>query len=226
MSKKDSNQALLKFLFDESQQDAELDSYLDKLAEEMAWQKELETRKAPLQKALQSIDIPTKGLTMDPDRGFVLTLDSAEEYKKASTTLRTPDGMHALVELGWLSAVMGDVAGTEAEGVFKINFIGVTGDDDPSDVEKAADLEKSDIVKIEKDSLEFVNEPLSDREDIKATDDDQKGMSKAQPGKDPEGTPKGSRKNESARVVARKLLQERLDRPVGFRSPRKGGAKA
>jgi hypothetical protein len=200
---------LLKLLFEDSPEQDKLESYLLQLDEEMKELEGLEVKKAPLEKALKSIEVPKGELTMDPSC-YVMRYDNARDYRRAVELLHSPDGMHALAELGWLAAVGGEV--TQDKGEFTVSFIPVTGDEEPSDEEKTPDLEKSDAKDIAKDCLDFVNEPLADREDIKATDSD-KGVGKAKSGSDPEGKPKGSnKKNESVFAEASVVLQERLNR--------------
>lgn len=209
MTKPASND-LLKFLFVDSQKDAELDAYLELLSEEANREEDLKSKKSPLEKALKSVEIPTGGLEIDPVRGYVITFDSSDDYKKAKTALKSPEGMHAMAELGWLAADMGDQEGTEASDKFQMNFIEIAGaNEEPSDVEKAADLEKSEMEKVAKDSFDFVNGDIEDREDEKPSQDKGKGVGDAKDGKDPEGKPKGTAKSESVVTEALKIARRR-----------------
>lgn len=186
------NSGLLKLLFEDSPKDDALASYIEMISEEMEYQADLKSKKSPLSAALKKLGVIVTGLKEDPTVGYVLSL-SREDYKEAQTTLETPEGMHALAELGWLATFSGDKDAT-GEGDCQVNFIEITGDEEPSDEEKKPDLEQSDMDKIAKDSYEFVHDPLPDREDIKASDST-KGVGDAKSGKDPEGTPKGTKKS-------------------------------
>lgn len=196
---------LLKFLFQDSQRDAQLDAYLETLAEEADHEKDIASKKSPLEKALKSAEVPTGDMELDPVRGYVLTFGNADDYEKAKRALESPEGMHAMAELGWLATDMGDREGTEASDKFQFNFIEIAGtNDEPSDVEKAADVETSEMEKVAKDSFEFVNGDIEDREDEKPSQDKDKGVGDAKDGADPKGSVKGGKVSEAMKIAQRR----------------------
>ena len=190
---------ILRFLFQDSQEQSELESYLQEVADaEKPGDVELKTLKSPLAAALKKVGVDMAEFELEeaPEQGgFCLSTGNADVFKKAIEQVRGPDGMHGLAELGWLATAGGDQEGTDAEGRFEIYLVNITGDEEASDTE-----ELSDVSKLAKDSYEFVHDPLPDREDIKvsspeiATDANQKGKEKAIDGEQPKGTPKGMKK--------------------------------
>lgn len=197
MSGKPANKDLLKFLFDDSQQAAQLEAYLEMLSEESGHEEELKSKKTPLEKALKAVDVSTSGLTLDPIKGYVLTFDNSADYQAAKGSLESAEGMGAIAELGWVMADDGETDSLGA-GKYKMTFIELLGfDDEPSHIEKAADLEQSDMEKVAKDSFDFVNGDFKEREDEKPTQDKGKGVGDAKDGSDPKGKPKGGKANEA-----------------------------
>ena|ERR1044071_576355 len=148
---------LLRFLFVDSQAQDELDDYLLALQEEMDRQEDLEGKSAPLRQALEKAEVSLKDmeLELDPEEGWCLTTACPVAFKAAVARLSSPEGMHALASADWAASSQGDLAATQADGSYRIVFTEISGNEEPSDIEKADDMEK-----IAKDSFDFVNEPM------------------------------------------------------------------
>lgn len=173
---------LFKFLFEDSQSDSQLESFAQELAEEINSAERLQAKKTPLKKALGDIGVELSYFELEecPDiSGYVLTTTDGDSYKNAHRLLNSPDGMHALAELGWFFA-FGDRDATDGE--LSIFFSEILGDEEPSDTEELVDIEK-----LAKDSYEFVNQGLEPREDEKSTNDKSKGVGKSKDGEKPKG---------------------------------------
>jgi hypothetical protein len=170
---------LFKFIFEDSQEADHLEAYLSDLAESWSSDERLEGKKAPLQAALKKAGVELSSFELSPasaQGGFMLRTSCPEVFNQAVEALSSPDGLAAMAEGGWLAAMGGD-RGTSAEGQFEIYLVSIDGDEEPSDSEKLVNMDK-----LAKDSYDFVNEPLSDREDEKSSGDNQKGVGSAKDG--------------------------------------------
>jgi hypothetical protein len=210
----------LKFLFEDSQKDEELAHYLDEVAEEADKLDKIETKKAPLKAALKKIGLDIKDfeLDIDPEQGGLRwTTSCPEMFKQAEKALRSPDGLNAMAELGWLAAVGGDQRGTDADGCYEIYFVdiaehpGADGTDNSKTAPEADSLER-----LAKAAFDFVNQNMPGAEDEKASSDNQKGMTKATSGAQPTGTVKGGGKakklSDSQLSEVDKILHQRRQR--------------
>lgn len=162
--------------------------------------------KKPLATALKSIGITNE--VIEGPQACEINCDDENQYREHVRLLTDPDNMHKLAELGWVFAVLGDVAMTNEPPGFKIGFIELNMLGMEPKTDKAPDLEK-----VMKDAQKFATTPL-DREndklnpvetDIKPSDDGQKGVGKPTDGKKPEGKIKDSL---SAGDLARRMLDE------------------
>lgn len=142
---------LLDYLFNESQEASALEGLAEELG--LAWESEsgeLKRDKAPLEKALKKLSLPT-GVEECPG-GFTLKL-GPQAYKAACLKFECPDTMHTLAELGWVAALGGDQAQTSEPAEFTVKFYELATPDEGS--EKAPDLEKT-----VKAAREFATEPM------------------------------------------------------------------
>ena len=136
---------LLKFLFDDSQQQADLEdlaSEIPAIFEDIGKIEGLQIKSAPLVKALKELDLEVKDSDVEADCcGLNWTLDSDCGYLKAKEALLRPENMHVLAELGWIALPAGDVKGTTEEAKYKIKFLQIY-EPEMGDADKADDFEK------------------------------------------------------------------------------------
>lgn len=111
------NADILKFIFCESQVDAELESILAEVQEA----EQLKVKKAPLIKALKSIGIPCDNATVD-ENGARLVFTSGPDYHAASKILGTVDALDAIAQQGWVAADAGDISDTTELPEYIITF--------------------------------------------------------------------------------------------------------
>lgn len=204
MSSKD----LLKFLFVESANNAsmELDEYHALVAEEMDKAESMETQNGDLKKVLSKLDI-SSDVEVDPERGHAIDFEDAEEFNKAVAKLRSVEGLTELGEAGWIASVAGDI---DPEGEeLSIIFTSIGDNDLPDNTTELADVEK-----LAKDSYEFVNDPLPDREDEKPTQDKGKGVGDAKDGEKPKSV-KEARESFSTRYNRQMSRGARKAKPDG-----------
>lgn len=155
--------------------------------------------KKPLETALRKIGVSAS--VEDTGRGWCeLVFDDNEAYREAVRAIFQPDAMHTLAEAGWIPTHEGDVAMSGEPAVYKIGFfeIDVAGGE-MSDKETVPDPKK-----VAKDSQADASEEMNREDELNPVEnpdaemgDAQEGVGKASDGKDPEGKPKGSSKNES-----------------------------
>jgi hypothetical protein len=128
---------LIKFLFQDSQEETQLEAIL----EECAGVERLEVKKQPLASALKSLGV-RNDVELDSD-GYVLLYGDYDEFAADMTALTSPDGINALAELGWIVANSGDISGpgTMELPEFKIKFFEVNCPE-PSDGKGDEDMEK------------------------------------------------------------------------------------
>lgn len=201
---------LLEFLFGPTaaQSSQNIGEDVVKLFEEAADEEteQMVANKKPLATALKSIGITNE--VIEGPQACEINCDDENQYREHVKLLTDPDNMHKLAELGWVFAVLGDVAMTNEPPGFKIGFIELNMLGMEPKTDKAPDLEK-----VLKDAQKFATTPL-DREndklnpvetDIKPSDDGQKGVGKPTDGKKPEGKIKDSL---SAGDLARRMLDE------------------
>lgn len=201
---------LLEFLFGPTavQSGQNLGEDVVKLFEEAADEEteQMVANKKPLAAALKSIGITNE--VIEGPQACEINCEDENQYREHVRLLTNPDNMHKLAELGWVFAVLGDVAMSNEKPGFKIGFIelNMLGMEPKSD--KVPDLEK-----VLKDAQKFATTPL-DREndelnpvetDIKPSDDGQKGVGKPTDGEKPKGKIKDSL---SAGDLARRMLDE------------------
>jgi len=154
---------------------------------------EMVANKQPLATVLKDLDIGGK-LEAGPSSAE-LYFDDPLEYKHSVQKLFDPENLHTLATKGWVPAKSGDLAMSFEPADMLISFIEIATND-PSDKDEAPELEK-----ILKDAQKFAaTEPEHDEDmnpvefDDKTSDDHKKGVGKEAEGKQPEGTPKGSKK--------------------------------
>jgi hypothetical protein len=131
------NHDLLKFLFEDSQEEDRLES----LVQEMAGVERLEVKKQPLASALKSLGVAGE-VELAPDC-CELVYDDYEAFASDLGVLTSPDGINALAELGWVVANGGNDngPGTMELPVYRIKFFEVNCPE-PSDGKGDEDLEK------------------------------------------------------------------------------------
>jgi len=207
---------LLAYLFGSSQVENEVEetkSAIERIMEEAEEQEPLKVERKPLQTALKALDISGE-LEYDPE-GFSLVCGEEADYRRYTEILLSPDAMEKLAKLGWVVTRCGDVAMSNEPAEFRIRFIEVTtaGEDNSDKASWPAPNPK--LVKgLIKKGREFMDEPGPHDEespveyDDKTSDDNQKGVGKAQDGKDPEGKPKGSAKSEALELAEEILVNE------------------
>ena len=202
---------LLEFLFGPAavrETSQSLGENVVKLFEEAADEEteQMVANKKPLATALKSIGITNE--VIEGPQACEINCDDENQYREHVRLLTDPDNMHKLAELGWVFAVLGDVAMSNEPPGFKIGFIELNMLGMEPANNKVPDLEK-----VMKDAQKFASTPL-DREDdklnpvetdIKPSDDGQKGVGKATDGEKPKGKIKDSL---SALDLARRMLDE------------------
>lgn len=193
---------LFQFLFTESVLQEEHRA----LFEDTAATEALKVSKQPLEAALKKLGVP--GPVVAFPQWCEIHFDDGQAYREAHQAIFSPDGLLALTVAGWVPAQHGDQAMSGEPAEYKIGFF-ESPDLEPGDSDTAPDLEEligqgqendTTAMDREKDSLNPVENPDAEMGDA------QKGVGKAEDGKDPEGTPKGS-KNESAPDMVRRLLE-------------------
>lgn len=202
---------LLEFLFGPAaarQSSQNLGEDVVKLFEEAAEEEteQMVANKKPLATALKAIGITNE--VIEGPQACEIQCDNGDQYREHVRLLSNPDNMHKLAELGWVFAVLGDVAMSNEPPGFKIGFIELNMLGMPDNSSKVPSLDK-----VMKDAQAFATTPL-DREDdklnpvetdIKPSDDKQKGVGKPTDGEKPKGKIKDSL---SARDLARRMLDE------------------
>jgi hypothetical protein len=207
---------LLEFLFGDAvirESTQSLGEQVLKLFEEAADEEteEMVANKQPLVTALKSLGV-TGSVEAGPESAHIITDDPAV-YREWTNLLFDPENLHKLAEKGWVPAKCGDQAMTFEPAEMKIGFIELNVLPSMPHNDKVPDAEK-----LRKDAQAFASkEPPHDdmnpvEFDDKTSKDNQKGVGKAADGKDPEGTPKGSKKTseskgKSAQQVADQLLE-------------------
>lgn len=206
---------LLEYLFDESQTEIQIDdscSVIEEIMEAAEQQEPIKAERTPLVKALKALklEVPDTALEYDNAEGFILHCDNEADYRKATSALSEPEAMEELAKLGWVALRCGDTAMSNEAPDMRIRFLEITTCD-ADDKENWPAPNQNLIKKAIEKGREFVNEPF-DRdeenpvEDTDAPNKQNAGVSKAQPGKDPEGKPKtGKSKTESEHLVTRML---------------------
>jgi len=162
-----------------------------KLFEEAAEEEtdQLAANKKPLATALKAVGISAK-----VNDCCEIVLDDGGEYKEYMAKLTDPDNMHKLAELGWVVAAGGDAGMSNEAPDYKIGFVELTTVE-TGDSDKAPELEKvlKDAQKFSATAVDRDDDSESPIEnDVKGSDDKQKGVGKPADGKKPEGKPKGS----------------------------------
>ena len=196
---------LLEFLYGEAviqKPSADLGEQVVKLFEEAADEEteEMVANKTPLASALKTLGITN---TIDVGPAFAtIKCESPEEYREYTRILFDPERLTTLAEKGWVPTRMSDAGMTFEPGDYRIGFIEldmgeITQDDKVPDAEKIRkDAQKRDATKMDR------KDPLNPVEtDDKTSDDNQKGISKAKDGEQPEGKPKGSVKESKRRMA-------------------------
>jgi len=117
---------LLKFLFEDSQETAQLEEGFAGMFEDLASLERLEVKKQPLESALKSLGVDTSNLELSPS-GYEVVFDSEDDFNKTMTTLVGVEAVNKLAELGWVVANSGDISGpgTMALPKYKIKFLEV-----------------------------------------------------------------------------------------------------
>ena len=158
---------------------------------------DMKSDKKPLATALKSIGVAAS-IETQPSWAEVHFADG-DEYRSACAAVYEPDSLHKLAVAGWVPARCGDQAMANEPADFKLGFIELstaeTGDSDKApDMEKVRkDAQERDTTAPEHDDeMNPVEDP-----DKTGSDEKQPGIAKAADGKDPEGTPKGSKKTEA-----------------------------
>ena len=142
---------ILKFLFDTSFADPEAN--LEGIFERLGEVEDMETKKAPLDKALAKIGIKD---TLIDDQGVCISFDSSEAYSAARTELFKPDVIAELAELGWLTAWNGDTSPEVIDPPrYQIHFLMI--DEAPGPDEKQLD-QKGAEKEIERVAGHFVGD--------------------------------------------------------------------
>lgn len=207
---------LLAYLFGGSQVENEVEetkSAIEQIMEEAEGQEPLKIERKPLQTALASLDI-TGDIDYDPE-GFSLTCDDEADYRRYTEILLSPDAMEKLAKLGWVVTRCGDVAMANEPAEFRIRFLEITtaGEDGEGDSWPAPNPKL--VTKVVKAGRKFMSEPGPHDDDgpiehdDKTSDDNQKGVGKAQDGEDPEGKPKGSTKSEGLSLAGQLIGEGR-----------------
>jgi hypothetical protein len=112
------NDQLLKFIFQDSQVDADIAASLV----EAERRDKVTTKKTPLLKVLKDLGVDTADLTVDED-GCRATLKDAAAYHQAIKVLDSVEAMYALAAAGWVAGIAGDVADTTEPPAYTINFL-------------------------------------------------------------------------------------------------------
>lgn len=112
---------ILKFLFEESQLDADLAASV----EEAEKSEVVKIKSKPLLKALQSLDIKSEGLSTD-EEGCCLKVSDSETYHEILKKLGTVEAITTLASEGWVCAMEGDVADTTELPEYCISFIPIS----------------------------------------------------------------------------------------------------
>ncbi len=178
------NRDLLKFLFEDSQNEALLEGGLESLFEDLASVERLETKKQPLASALKSLGIETGELELVPSDGYQLKFVDHDTFAAAMNALSTADGVNSLAELGWVVANGGNDngPGTMELPEYKIKFYEVQVAE-PSN-EKPGDLEQTQKHLIQTgmagDVGNLKGEALEDLPDPSIVEDDKKKKSALQ----------------------------------------------
>lgn len=201
---------LLEFLFgpEARQTSQSIGEDVVRLFEEAADEEteQMVANKKPLATALKSLGISNE--VSEGPQSCEINCDDENQYREHVRLLSDPDNMHKLAELGWVFALLGDVAMTNEPPGFKIGFIELNMLGMPDNSDKVPSLDK-----VMKDAQKFATTPL-DREDdklnpvetdIKPSDDKQKGVGKPTDGEKPKGKIKDSL---SAGDLARRMLDE------------------
>lgn len=171
----------------------------------------MKSDKKPLATVLKSIGIsaPIEAQSSWAEVRFA----DGDEYRSACVTVYEPDNLHKLAVAGWVPAHCGDQAMANEPADYKLGFIELstveTGDSDTApDLKKVMkDARERDTTEMDRDDDDL--NPVENPDKDEAGSDHQPGISKATDGKDPEGTPKGSKgsKKESAEELVANLLE-------------------
>jgi hypothetical protein len=205
---------LLAYLFEGSQIEAEVEetrAAIEKILEQAEKEPTLKSKRAPLVTALKAIGLEDVGeeIEYDPE-GFSLMCQEEPEYRRYVRLLLEPDNMEKMAKLGWVVTRCGDVAMSNELPEFRIRFFEVGGTE-PSHDEGSWPAPNPELMKrIIKAGREFASTPMDRDSEVPenpvknpdtAPDKKHAGMSDAADGKDPEGKPKGSARNEAQAVV-------------------------
>lgn len=206
---------LLKFLFGESQVDEEIAALVEDIENvDTEGVSDLKIDKAPLAKALKSLDIDADGLEHDT-RGFSLVLPDGDSYRAIHAILNTPDSIHKLAQAGWVFSTQGDVAMIFEPAEFRFRFLEITtteaNNEEPKPTKGTAkNTAISDVIKkgrefASKKPEHYDTNPVEyDHEGS----DSNKGVSAAKHGEQPEGKPKGVGESEESQAYCPKCHSE------------------
>ncbi len=115
---RDNNHDLLKFIFGDSQVDADVAASLNE-AEATARNS---AKKTPLIKALKELGIETENMKVD-ESGCWLTMTDADAYHAAVKALGSVEAVNSLADRGWVVSFSGDVADTTELPEYTLNFL-------------------------------------------------------------------------------------------------------
>lgn len=190
---------LLQFLFGESQVDDEISGLVESIADiDTDGASRLKVEKAPLAKALKTLDIDGE-LESDP-RGLSLVFSDGDLFRAAHVILNEPDSLAKLAEMGWVYSLVGDVAQAFEPAEWRIRFLELTDVEPANDTPNAEDGNEARLARISKvikAGREFATKKPEHSDtnpvefDDKTSDDRHKGMGKEKSGAQPEGKPKG-----------------------------------
>lgn len=164
--------------------------------------------KKPLAAALKDIGISND--VIEGPQACEIQCDDEAQYREHMALLRDPDNMHKLAERGWVVAQCGDQAMSNEPPSMVIGFIELNMLDMPDNKQDVPSLDN-----VLKNAQKFATTPMDRDDDLnpvetddKTSSDNQKGVGKAEDGAAPKGKPKGSTKSESARTLAKRMLDE------------------